>query len=105
MLVPALDVGEVGKIDLVARVTGTGTRRVMLLGHVDTVIGHTAHQPLRADGERWYGTGTSDMKGGVVLSLGVARAVARRPESFAELTILLVTDEEWRTAPFVHAPR
>ena len=89
--------------DLLATVAGTGTRRLMLLGHVDTVIGHDAHQPLRADGPRWYGTGTADMKGGVILSLGVARALALRPEGFAELTVLLVTDEEWRTAPFLHA--
>jgi glutamate carboxypeptidase len=77
----------------------------MLLGHVDTVIGHEAHQPLRADGERLYGTGTADMKGGVILSLGVARALARRPDAFAELSVLLVTDEEWRVAPFAHIER
>ena len=65
--------------DLVGTVTGTGTRKGMLLGHVDTVVSHDAHQPLRRDGDRLYGTGTTDMKGGVVLSLGVARALARRP--------------------------
>jgi glutamate carboxypeptidase len=89
--------------DLVATLTGTGTGKLMLLGHVDTVIGHEAHQPLRADGERLYGTGTADMKGGDVLALGVARALAGRPEDFAELAVLLVTDEEWRVSPFVHA--
>jgi glutamate carboxypeptidase len=45
------------------------------------------------------------MKGGVVLALGVARALAPRPELFAELALLLVTDEEWRTVAFAHAPR
>ncbi|HEY2258569.1 MAG TPA: M20/M25/M40 family metallo-hydrolase [Solirubrobacteraceae bacterium] len=91
--------------DLIAAVHGSGTRKLMLLGHVDTVIGHEAHQPLRQDGERLYGTGTADMKGGVVLALGVARALARRPEAFAELSVLLVCDEEWRTVPFVHTER
>jgi glutamate carboxypeptidase len=91
--------------DLLATLPGTGEGRVVLLGHVDTVIGHDAHQTLRPEGERLYGTGTADMKGGVVLSLGVARALATVPESFAELAVLLVTDEEWRTAPFVHPPR
>jgi glutamate carboxypeptidase len=76
----------------------------MLLGHVDTVIGHDAHQPLRDEGERLSGTGTADMKGGDILALGVARALAQRPEDFAELAVLMVTDEEWRVAPFVHAP-
>ena len=45
------------------------------------------------------------MKGGVVLALGVARALAARPELFAELALLLVTDEEWRTAQFAHVER
>lgn len=89
--------------DLIATVAGTGKRRVLLLGHVDTVIGHDAHQPLRPDGERLYGTGTADMKGGDILALGVARALARRPEDFAELAVLMVTDEEWRVAPFAHS--
>jgi glutamate carboxypeptidase len=89
--------------DLVARVSGAGSRRMLLLGHIDTVIGHEAHGPLRRQGDRLYGPGTSDMKGGVVLALGVARALAARPEHFAELTLVLVTDEEWRTRDFVHA--
>ncbi len=90
--------------DLVARIPGTGERRLLLLGHVDTVIGHEAHAPLRREGERLYGPGTADMKGGVVLSLGVAQALAERPERFAELALLLVCDEEWRTEEFVHVP-
>ncbi len=89
--------------DLVARLAGEGSRRIMLLGHIDTVIGHDAHGPLRRDGERLYGPGTADMKGGVVLALGVARSLAARRERFAELALVLVTDEEWRTRPFVHA--
>jgi glutamate carboxypeptidase len=91
--------------DLLATVPGTGERRIMLLGHVDTVVGHEAHQPLRADGERLYGTGTVDMKGGDILALGVARALAKSPETFAELAVLMVCDEEWRVAPFTHVDR
>jgi len=91
--------------DLVARLEGAGERRLLLLGHIDTVIGHESHHPLRREGERLYGPGTTDMKGGVVLALGVARALASRAQDFAELTVLLVTDEEWRTHPFVHAQR
>lgn len=89
--------------DLLARVTGIGRRRVLLLGHVDTVIAHQAHLPLRRDGDRLYGPGTADMKGGVVLALGIMRALAEDPSGFAELAVLLVTDEEWRTQPFHHA--
>lgn len=89
--------------DLLARVPGQGRGRLLLLGHVDTVVAHEAHLPLRRDGERLYGPGTCDMKGGVVLALGVMRALAEKPDGFAELAILLVTDEEWRTRPFRHA--
>jgi glutamate carboxypeptidase len=91
--------------DLIGTVSGSGSGRVLLLGHVDTVIGHDAHQPLRREGDRLYGTGTVDMKGGDILALGVARALARRPETFAEIAVLMVTDEEWRTRPFLHARR
>jgi glutamate carboxypeptidase len=89
--------------DLCARLSGHGSHRLLLLGHVDTVIGHEAHVPLRREGERLYGPGTCDMKGGVVLALGAVRALAERPELFGELALVLVTDEEWRTAEFVHA--
>ena len=89
--------------DLLGTVTGSGRRRVLLLGHVDTVVSHDAHQPLRVDGDRLYGSGTADMKGGDILALGVARALARHPEDFAELAVLLVCDEEWRTAPFAYS--
>jgi glutamate carboxypeptidase len=91
--------------DLVAVVEGTGRSRLLLLGHLDTVIAHESHGPLRRQGERLHGPGTADMKGGVILALGVARALATRAELFAELAVLLVTDEEWRTHPFAHVPR
>jgi glutamate carboxypeptidase len=41
----------------------------------------------------------------VVLSLGVARALAAHPETFAEVSLLLVTDEEWRRHKFRHIER
>jgi glutamate carboxypeptidase len=88
--------------DLVLRVTGTGTRRVVLLGHVDTVVAHGEHRPLQAEGERLTGSGSVDMKGGVVLALGVLRALAARPQDYAEAALLLVCDEEWRAGHFVH---
>jgi glutamate carboxypeptidase len=91
--------------DLLARLHGTGSRRIVLLGHTDTVIAHPHHKPLRRDGEQLLGSGTVDMKGGVVLALGVLRALAERREDFAEATLLLVCDEEWRTAPFAHTAR
>jgi glutamate carboxypeptidase len=92
--------------DLLARVRGEGRRRVLLLGHVDTVVGHGEHQPLRREGDRLVGSGAVDMKGGVVLALGLLGFLARTAAaSFGEVALLLACDEEWRTAPFVHAER
>ena len=91
--------------DLIARVRGTGGGRILLLGHVDTVIAHADHRPIEVAGDRLVGSGTVDMKGGVVLALGVLRALAAAPERHEEVALVLVCDEEWRTAPFAHAER
>jgi glutamate carboxypeptidase len=92
--------------DLLATLSGTGTQRILLLGHLDTVVAHGDHRPLvEPEPGHLLGSGSVDMKGGVVLALGVLRALAQRPELYAEAAILLVVDEEWRTAPFSHAAR
>ena len=91
--------------DLIARLHGQGGGRILLLGHLDTVIAHAAHRPLERVGDKLVGSGSVDMKGGVVLSLGVLRALAARPQDYAEVALLLVCDEEWRTAEFAHTER
>jgi glutamate carboxypeptidase len=91
--------------DLLARVRGAGSGRVLLLGHLDTVIAGAQHRPLRREGDIWRGSGAVDMKGGVALALALARSLAERPDSFAELGVLLVVDEEWRSEPFAHVQR
>jgi glutamate carboxypeptidase len=94
--------------DLLARVRGTGTGRILLLGHLDTVVAHDEHRALQRDpgnADRLYGSGTVDMKGGDVLALGVLRALSARPDRFAEIALLLVVDEEWRVGPFGHVDR
>jgi glutamate carboxypeptidase len=91
--------------DLVVRLTGTGALRLLLVGHLDTVIAHEDHRPVTRDGDRRVGSGAVDMKGGDVLALGVLRALVARRDAFAEVALLLVCDEEWRVGPFVHVPR
>jgi glutamate carboxypeptidase len=89
--------------DLVLRLRGTGRARVLLLGHLDTVVDHDSHRPLTHEDDRLVGSGSVDMKGGDVLALGVLRALEEsRTADFAEVALLLVTDEEWRSAAFAH---
>jgi glutamate carboxypeptidase len=88
--------------DLLLRLPGSGRTRLLLLGHLDTVVDHEGHRPLERDGERLVGSGAVDMKGGDMLALGVLRALAERTSDFAEVALLMVTDEEWRSAPFAH---
>src|SRR5919202_284758 len=54
--------------DLLARLEGSGTRRLLLLGHLDTVVAHGEHRPLQSRHGRLVGSGAVDMKGGVVLA-------------------------------------
>ena len=91
--------------DLLIRLAGSGSRRLLLLGHLDTVVAHEEHRPLTREGEQLLGSGAIDMKGGDVLALGLLRALATRTSDFAQAALLLVCDEEWRVGPFAHVPR
>jgi glutamate carboxypeptidase len=91
--------------DLLAHLHGRGAGRLLMLGHLDTVIPHQRHHPLRREGGLLRGPGTIDMKGGVALSIALLHALADVPDQFEEVALLLVVDEEWRTAPFAHAER
>jgi glutamate carboxypeptidase len=90
---------------LAAMHEGGQGKRVLLLGHLDTVIAHADHRPLQRDGDKLVGSGSVDMKGGVVLSIGAMRALAARPQAYAEVALLLVCDEEWRTGSIAHVGR
>jgi glutamate carboxypeptidase len=91
--------------DLLLRLRGAGPRRLLLLGHLDTVHSHESHRPIERKQSHLVGSGAVDMKGGDVLALAALGALADRRAEFAEVALLLVADEEWRTAPFVHAER
>jgi len=91
--------------DLIVTLQGSGSGRVVLLGHVDTVHAHEDHRELAPDGDTLVGSGSVDMKGGDVLAIGVLRALAQRTQDFEEIVLLLVCDEEWRAGDFVHVER
>src|SRR4051794_4845847 len=91
--------------DLLLRLEGSGRARVLLLGHLDTVHAHEDHRPLERMDDRLVGSGSVDMKGGDVFALALLRALVDRRADFAEVALLLVGDEEWRTASFAHVDR
>ena len=77
--------------------TGDGTRRVLLIAHMDTVYpaGTLDAQPIRLEGNRLYGPGIADDKGGIAVilhSLDILKARGWR--DYARLTVLFNGDEE-----------
>jgi glutamate carboxypeptidase len=76
---------------LYATVEGEGPP-LLLLGHVDTVWprGTLAHMPFRLDGDRAYGPGVYDMKGGLVVLL----EALRRTETRHAIRVVVNADEE-----------
>lgn len=78
------------------RVLGEG-RRVLVLGHADTVwpAGTVAEWPFRRDGDWITGPGVGDMKSCVVMALHAIRQVLRAPPAgIGCITVLVVPDEE-----------
>lgn len=77
--------------------TGTGKLTALLIAHMDTVYadGILATEPYRQDGNRLYGPGIADDKGGMAVvlhSLGLLKEVDWR--DYATITVLFNADEE-----------
>lgn len=81
---------------LLAEAEGEGAGTVLLLGHIDTVFEHgeAATRPFFMEGNRAFGPGVADMKGGVVLAAGVLEALRAAGSPFGSLRILFTGDEE-----------
>ena len=87
---------RIGKI-VHARFEGKGTKKILLLAHMDTVYlrGMLAKQPFRIDGNRAYGLGISDDKQGIALILHtIAMLKAMDFRGYALVTVLINADEE-----------
>jgi len=87
---------QIGRMVL-ATFMGAGTRKILLLAHMDTVYepGMGAQQPFRVDGDRAYGLGIADDKSGVAVILHtVAMLQALRFRDYGTLTVLINGDEE-----------
>jgi len=84
---------------VVARKVGTEGRMVLLVGHCDTVFpaGEAARRPFRREGERAFGPGIYDMKGGLVVMMAALAALkAAAPATWDALGLIVVVngDEE-----------
>ena len=82
---------------VVATLTGSGTKRIMLQGHLDTVYreGVLKEQPIRQDGNKLYGPGIADDKGGLTVILQSLKILADAGwKNFATLTVVMNPDEE-----------
>lgn len=76
---------------------GTGTRKLMLIGHMDTVYerGILQSEPYKVDGTKIFGPGIADDKGGIAVvlhALKILRDAGWR--DYAKLTVSFNPDEE-----------
>jgi len=86
---------------LVAQTKGRQGKRLLLLGHLDTVL---AGGRFRREGVRAYGTGTADMKGGAVVMLQALKALhAAGVLADRRITVMLTGDEEDAGLPLAAA--
>lgn len=77
---------------LIAETPGTGRgKRILLLGHIDTVL---QGEHWCRDGNKAYGNGTSDMKGGDVVLLYALKALADAGVLKDTRVIVMLTGDE-----------
>jgi glutamate carboxypeptidase len=83
---------------VVGRLAGAGGgAKILLVGHMDTVFdeGTVAERPFRIEGERAFGPGVSDMKGGLLTGFAAVEALQRAGfDRFEHITYVCNPDEE-----------
>jgi len=79
------------------RFTGSGSARVMLMVHFDTVFsrGEAAKRRFKIIGNKAFGPGVADAKGGVTMILHALRLARQRGfDNYKTLTVFFNSDEE-----------
>lgn len=82
---------------VIGRLDGSGTKRILLIGHMDTVFdeGTVAERAFRIEGDRALGPGVSDMKGGLLAGFFATSALQEAGfEDHARITYVCNPDEE-----------
>jgi glutamate carboxypeptidase len=94
-----VDQSEVGRGGhLVAEHPGTRGKRLLLIGHLDTVL---QGERFRRDGRRAYGSGIADMKGGNLVAIEALRALqAEGALQDRQLIVVFTGDEEDTGKPY-----
>ncbi len=69
-------------------------KKLLLLGHIDTVFPPETFEDFKEDDEWIYGPGVCDMKGGNYVALQALRNVYRKFGEIHNIDFLLVSDEE-----------
>ena len=82
-------VGRAGH--LVAEHPGTKGTRLLLIGHLDTVL---QGEPFRREGTRAYGSGAADMKSGNAIAIEAVRALHAAGRLVDRQVILVFTGDE-----------
>ncbi|TCO69347.1 succinyl-diaminopimelate desuccinylase [Marinisporobacter balticus] len=72
---------------------GEGSKTLVLNGHLDVVSGKEEQFKPYIDGDRFYGRGSADMKGGVVAIVQAMIRLKKEPLN-CKVMLQLVTDEE-----------
>ena len=82
---------------VIGTLKGSGKRNIMLQGHMDTVYlaGILQTQPYKLDGNKLYGPGIADDKGGLAVILHALKILNDAGwKDYATLTVLVNPDEE-----------
>ncbi len=82
---------------VVGTLAGSGRKKIMLQAHMDTVYerGILQSQPYKIDGNKLYGPGIADDKGGIAVILHGLKILADAGwKDFAQITVLFNADEE-----------
>ncbi len=69
-------------------------KKILLLGHLDTVFPPMSFEEFREDEEWIYGPGVCDMKGGNFVALEALRNIKKENGEIYNIDFLLVSDEE-----------
>src|ERR1700761_8627937 len=82
---------------VIATFEGSGTKKLMLIGHMDTVYEHgiLATEPYKVEGDKIYGPGIADDKGGLAVVLHSLQILKDQGwRDYARLTVMFNPDEE-----------